>query len=152
MEEGTMAETIRPDESAVSAIQATPVSASLARLREQVMPILEAVKHEYAGRFQPGYPVLVDSVERGGFFGIALDPGYGLYFVSDGERLYAELEYISERGDALADASKEKFAGKPVFERIEVQPGWPVRWYRDLVARLLARWNTRQTRLFMTDS
>jgi hypothetical protein len=125
---------------------------ALAKLRAVIMPILEAVKTTYNGRVQRGYPMIVDNVQRGGYFGIALDTGYGLYFSTDGERVWADLRYISERTDTLADGSTEKFAGKSVFERFEVEPFWPVHCYRDIVVLLLARWNMRQSLIFAVDS
>jgi hypothetical protein len=125
---------------------------ALSQLRAVIMPMLEAVKKTYTGRVQTGYPMIVDNVQRGGYFGIALDTGYGLYFSTDGERVWADLRYISERTDTLADGSTEKFAGKPVFERFEVEPFWPARCYRDIVVLLLAHWNMRQSLIFRTDS
>lgn len=125
---------------------------ALSQLRAVIMPMLEAVKKTYSGRVQPGYPMLVDNVRRGGYFGIALDTGYGVYFSTEGTRLYADLQYLSERTDTLADASMEKFAARPVFERFEIELGWPAHYYRDIVAQLLARWNMKQTHIFRVDS
>jgi hypothetical protein len=65
---------VSPHDDPAAATPPVLATATLAELRDQIMPLLEAVQAAYTGRVQPGYPVLVDSVERGGFFGIALDP------------------------------------------------------------------------------
>ena len=82
----------------------------LNRIRDQVMPMLEAVEREYENRVRPGYPTMVDNVEHGGVFGINLDPGFGLYFMTDGQEIYAELHYVSLRTDTLSAANYENEA------------------------------------------
>ena len=86
-----MTEVIPDDNRFAKAPTTVPAIPTLPHLRALIMPILDAVKDEYTGHARRGYPLLIDSVERGGFFGIALSPDYGLYFVTDGDRLYAEL-------------------------------------------------------------
>jgi hypothetical protein len=126
--------------------------AELAALRLRVMPILNALKGEYEKRTRRGYPVIVDNVERAGVFGIDLDPGFGLYFMTDGTSLFAELHGTHLRTDALSSANAEKFAGRPEFTRFDIDATWEEHRYRDLISRLLSRWNTQQTRLYRVDS
>jgi len=63
----------------------------LKALRARMLPMFEAVAQEYASRVEPGYPIVFDSVEEGGYFGIHLDPGYGLYIMTDGESVFAQI-------------------------------------------------------------
>lgn len=126
--------------------------AHLQQIRDQVMPMLEAVRRQYENRVRPGYPTMVDNVERGGVFGINLDPGFGLYFMTDGQEVYAELHYVSLRTDTLSAANYEKFAGRPVQERHEIDLNGPFQQYRNLVSKLLNRWQTQQTFIYRVDS
>ena len=94
----------------------------LKRLQPVVTPMLEACAEQYADMGRPGYPQLVDTVERSGVFGINLDPGFGAYFMTDGESVYAEIHRVALRTDTLSAANYEKFSGSPVQERIELDP------------------------------
>src|SRR5690606_16055443 len=110
-------------------------------LRPVVMPMLEAFHERYTGRVRPGYPTLVDNVERGGVFGINLDPSFGAYFMTDGRSVFAEVHRISHRTDALSAANYEKFAGRPVHERIDLDlRGDIIRQARNVISRLLNAW------------
>jgi hypothetical protein len=126
--------------------------AELAALRLRVMPILTALKDEYEKRTARGYPVIVDNVERAGVFGIDLAPGFGLYFMTDGTSLFADLHGTRLRTDALSSANAEKFSGRPETERFDIDSTWEEHRFRDLISRLLSRWNTQQTRLYRVDS
>ena len=53
-------------------------------LKARSWPLLEATKNTYTGRMRPGYPVLVDNINPGGVFGLSLDPGFGVYFMTFG--------------------------------------------------------------------
>ena len=126
--------------------------AQLTRIRASVLPILQAINTEYAKRVRPGYPMIVDNVERGGVFGLNLDPGYGVYFMTDGTDVYAELHHVQGRTDALAAANVEKFSGRPVIARVEIAPDDNDLDYRNLVSRLLSEWNYQQLMINRVDS
>lgn len=124
----------------------------LAGVRATVLPILQAITAEYAARARPGYPRVVDNVQQGGVFGLNLDPGYGVYFMTDGDDVWAELHTIHLRTDALSAANVERFAGRPEIERLDVAPNWTDLDYRNVVARLLSAWNYQQLMIFKVDS
>jgi hypothetical protein len=125
----------------------------LQQLRMVVMPMLEACRDEYAGRGRPGYPHLVDNVERGGVFGINLDPSFGAYFMTDGESVYAEIHRVALRTDTLSAANYEKFSGRPSQERVDLDlNGDLIRQSRNIISRLLNAWTQQQTFLFRVDS
>ena len=129
----------------------------LQQLRAVVMPMLEACHDEYQSRCRPSYPYVVDNIERGGVFGITLDPGFGAYFMTDGQDVYGEIHRVALRTDTLSAANYEKFSGRPVQERVELDltgdPGtlW-VRQCRNIISRLLNYWTQQQTNLFRVDS
>ena len=125
----------------------------LRQLRAVVMPMLAACRDEYAGRGRPGYPHLVDNIERGGVFGINLDPGFGAYFMTDGQSVYAELHRVALRTDTLSAANYEKFSGSPTQDRIDLDlSGDLIRQSRNVISRLLNAWTQQQTFLFRVDS
>jgi len=135
--------------------QAGTTSDVLARLnaiRATVLPILQAIQREYAARGREGYPKLVDNVERGGVFGLNLDPGYGVYFLTDGSDIWAELHHVSLRTDTLSAANVEKFGGEPAQTRRELGGDWTDLQYRNLVSELLSTWNYQQLMIFRVDS
>lgn len=146
---------IEPTPQQAVARDLTPEQAieQLQDLRFYVMPILEAFKEQYEGRVRPGYPTLVDNVEHGGVFGINLDPGFGVYFMTDGTSVYAELHRVSLRNDTLSAANYEKFAGRPVQQRIALDLEGDIGTQsRNIVSRLLNAWNTQQTFIYRVDS
>lgn len=126
--------------------------AELESIRARVLPLLEAVKHRYEGRVRGGYPTIINNVQRAGIFGLTLDSGFGIYFQTDGQHLFAEVHLTDQRTDTLSAANDEKFGGRPHIDRIDIDGSWDVHRYRDLVSRLLVRWNGQQTRTFRTDS
>lgn len=122
-------------------------------LRLVVMPMLEACHDQYSYMVRPGYPHIVDNIERGGVFGINLDPGFGAYFMTDGQSVYAEIHRVDLRTDTLSAANYEKFSGRPVQERIDLDfSGDLVRQARNVISRLLNAWTQQQTYLFRVDS
>lgn len=143
---------VEPDEATATAPTAAELVARLEAIRLRVMPILQAVQREYAGRVRAGHPRIVDNVQRGGIFGLNLDAGYSVYFMTDGSSLHAELHTVSHRGDTLSTANAEKFAGSPHVERREIDDTWTDHHYRNLVSELLNRWNYQQLRIFRVDS
>jgi hypothetical protein len=135
----------------------TPMSveeclALLESMRARIMPLLEATQTEYRGRVRNGYPRLVDNIPRGGVFGLSLDPGFGIYFMTDGERVFADLNFVSLRVDTLSAANREKFAGQPAGQRVELDAEWTDLQLRNLVAELVSRWNWQQTAIYRVDS
>jgi hypothetical protein len=155
---GVAAEVEQPADAAGAIVQAlaAPSPAELIErleaIRARVMPILEAARREYSGRVRAGHPVLIDNVARGGIFGMTLDPGWGVYIMTDGERLYAELHRVSLRSDTLSAANAEKFAGSPVIDQREIDESWNDHTYRNLVSELLSKWNYQQLRIYRVDS
>jgi hypothetical protein len=135
-----------------TAISPADLIVRLETIRQRVLPILEATKAAYAGRVRNGYPSIVDNVQRGGVFGLNLDPGFGIYFMTDGQTLFAEIQRVSQRSDTLSAANREKFAGAPVQERHDIDETWTDSQYRNLVSELINRWNTQQTVIYRVDS
>ncbi len=152
METGAGASVTVRDESEQQGADVVDPIAELERLRDRVLPILQAARQEYIGRVRTGYPMIVDNVRRGGIFGMHLDPGYGVFFMTDGERLFAELHFTSLRWDTLSAANAEKFAGKPVIEQYDIDSSWSEREARNLFAELLSKWNYQELRIYRTDS
>ncbi len=121
-------------------------------IRSRVLPILQATKDRYEGRVRRGYPTIIDNVQRGGIFGMTLDSGFGIYFQTDGQRLFAEVHVTHLRTDTLSAANAEKFGGEPYIDQIDIDGSWSTFRYRDLLSRLLVRWDGQQTRNYRTDS
>lgn len=126
--------------------------AALTQARNRVLPIMQQVVAEYEGRTQRGYPRVIDNVERGGVFGLTLDPGYAVYVLTDGTGIFAELHATHPRSDTLSSAQTEKFAGRPTITRMDVDESWNDRDYRNLISMLLNRWNYQQLRVYRVDS
>lgn len=125
----------------------------LKQLRMIVMPMLEACRDQYSNRGRPGYPHIIDNIERGGVFGINLDPGFGAYFMTDGSSVYAEIHRVALRTDTLSAANYEKFSGRPTQDRIDLDlSGDLIRQSRNVISRLLNAWAQQQTFLFRVDS
>jgi hypothetical protein len=124
----------------------------LEQIRVRVLPILQAIKTEYTGRTRSGYPAIIDNVRHGGVFGLNLDPGWAVYFMTDGASVFAELHRTSLRTDTLSMANVEKFAGAPEIERREIDETWDDRDFRNLVSELLHLWNYQQLRIYRVDS
>lgn len=122
-------------------------------LRASTMPILRAVKQEYENRARRGYPTLIDNVERGGVFGINFDPGFGIYFMTDGSRVFAELHRVDLRTEALSAANYEKFSGSPAQQEFPIDlDGDTATQARNLVSQLLHAWINQQTFKYRVDS
>ena len=122
----------------------------LSGLANRFEPMLEAVQREYRGRVPRGYPTISRDTSRGNY-GIQLDPNFSLYLVSDGEQLFAEFTYRSSRSDARSSASREKFSGMAIFDRRPIEPGLSDQELRNLLAELLARFNTQPGLIRITD-
>ena len=135
-----------------TAITSNDLITRLEAIRERVLPILEATKAAYVSRVRNGYPTIVDNVRRGGVFGLNLDPGFGVYFMTDGQTLFAEIHRVDHRWDALSAANNEKFAGANEQERHDIDETWTDVHFRNLISELLSRWNTQQTVIYRVDS
>jgi hypothetical protein len=138
-----------------AAEQDTSVLEAVARLNEiraTVMPILQEIEREYAQRVRPGYPKLIYNVARGGVFGLNLDPGYGVYFMTDGSDIWAEIHHVALRTDTLSAANTEKFGGEPAHVRRDIGADWTDLQYRNLISELLSAWNYQQLMIFKVDS
>jgi hypothetical protein len=123
----------------------------LTSTRDQILPMLRFVAEEYRHRVPEGYPVVLDSPDRG-VVGIELDSSYALYFVTDGEHLMADLYYRSPRHDARSSASREKFGGAPFQDRRSLGVSVSDQTVRNLLAELKSRWNFQPSLIHMTDT
>ncbi len=126
--------------------------ADLERLRVRVMPMLREVARNYETRTEEGYPVVMDNVEFGGYFGLMLDPAYGLYFLTDGQQLFAQINMVGWRNDVRSSANKEKFAGLPFGGVRPVPADLTDQQLRNLIAELLSHWNMQPLFIHHTDS
>ena len=120
-------------------------------VRDRLMPMLRLATEQYRHRVPPGYPTVIDAVERG-IVGLELDPGFALYVVSDGEQLFADFSYRAHRYDVCSSASREKFAGLPVDDRRPLAAAVSDQALRNLVAELMSRWNSQPGILYVSDS
>ncbi len=113
--------------------------------------MLRIVAEEYRHRVPEGYPVVVDSPDRG-VVGIELDASYALYFVTDGEQLLADLYYRSPRIDARSSASRAKFSGAPFQDRRRLGASVSDQTARNLIAELKSRWNFQPMLIHISDT
>lgn len=124
----------------------------LRTLRDRLLPMLQIVGAEYDTRTEPGYPVVFDNVENGGYFGINLDPGYGLYIMTDGQQIVAQLNIIAWRTDVRSSANKEKFASLPFDGVRPVNNEMSDGQLRNLISELLSHWNRQPLNIRTSDS
>lgn len=124
----------------------------LRTLRDRLLPMLTIVGAEYDTRTEPGYPVIFDNVEEGGYFGVNLDPGYGLYIMTDGQQIVAQLNIIGWRTDVRSSANKEKFASLPFDGVRPVSNEMSDDQLRNLISELLSHWNKQPLIIRTTDS
>jgi hypothetical protein len=123
----------------------------LAQVRERMLPMLRLVAEEYQPRVPEGYPIVVDSVENG-VIGIEIDPSYALYVTSDGNQLFADYYVRSSRFDARSSASREKFAGSPLYDSRPFSPYTTDLELRNMIAELMARHNYQPGLIHISDS
>ncbi len=124
----------------------------LRTLRDRLLPMLQVVGAEYDTRTEPGYPVIFDNVEDGGYFGVNLDPGYGLYIMTDGQQIIAQLNIIAWRTDVRSSANKEKFASLPFDGVRPVSNEMSDGQLRNLISELLSHWNRQPLNIRISDS
>ena len=147
------AQELAPAETSTALMTVEDCIGQLQQLRAVVMPMIEACRDEYQDRCRPRHPYVIDNIERGGVFGINLDPGFGAYFMTDGQDVYGEIHRVDLRTDTLSAANYEKFSGRPALERIDLDlTGDLIRQSRNIISRLLSYWNQQQTNLFRVDS
>jgi hypothetical protein len=123
----------------------------LEQVRNRLLPMLQLVAEQYRPRVAEGYPVVVDAVPQG-LVGLEIDPNYALYITSDGGQLYADFYYRSSRNDVRSSASREKFAGSPVYDRRPISPALTDVQLRNMVAELITRHNFQPGLVHITDS
>jgi hypothetical protein len=134
------------------AAQSSDALAELGALRTRMLPMFQVLAEEYRTRTDPGYPVVVDSVDVGGYFGIILDPMYGLYIMTDGERVFAQISMVGWRTDVRSSANKEKFTSLPFEGERPVSSAMSDGQLRNLISELLSYWNTQPLMIHITDS
>ena len=123
----------------------------LEQVRNRLLPMLHLVADQYRPRVAEGYPVIVDAVPQG-LIGLEIDPNYALYITSDGEQLFADYYYRSSRNDVRSSASREKFAGSPVYDRRPISPALTDVQLRNMVAELMTRHNYQPGLVHISDS
>lgn len=123
----------------------------LASVRDRILPMLRLAAQEYGHRTPDGYPVVVDAPESG-TVGLELDPNFALYFVTDGDQLYADYYHRSARNDARSSASREKYGGLPFPDRRPLEPGVSDQALRNMIAELMSHWNFQPGIIHITDS
>jgi hypothetical protein len=123
----------------------------LEQLRQRVIPMLRLVAAEYEHRVPEDYPIVVDSVANG-LVGIEIDPSYALYFTADGVQLFADFYWRSSRYDARTSASREKFAGSPLYDRRPISSSISDLALRNLIAELMSRYNFQPGLIHISDS
>ena len=123
----------------------------LEQARNRLLPMLHLVAEQYRPRVPEGYPVVVDAVPQG-LIGLEIDPNYALYIASDGGQLYADYYYRSSRNDVRSSASREKFAGSPVYDRRPISPALTDVQLRNMVAELMTRHNYQPGLVHISDS
>jgi len=124
----------------------------LRALRDRMLPMFRAVVREYETRTPEGYPIVFDTVEDAGCFGIHLDPRYGLDILTDGEEVFAQLNIVGWRTDARSSAQKEKFGALPFEGLRPVRTTMSDGLLRNLVSELLSFFNTQPLLINVTDS
>ncbi|HET9014487.1 MAG TPA: hypothetical protein VFN57_02750 [Thermomicrobiaceae bacterium] len=126
--------------------------AELRALRDRMLPMFQVVARDYETRTPNGYPIVFDTVEDAGCFGIHLDPRYGLDILTDGEAVFAQLNIVGWRTDARSSAQKEKFAALPFEGLRRLNGSMSDGLLRNLISELLAFYNTQPLMINITDS
>ncbi len=123
----------------------------VAQVRDRLLPMLAFAAEEYRHRTPPGYPIVVDAVDRG-MVGLELDASYALYVVADSDGLYADMYRQSPRNDTRSSASRQKHAGLPFHDRRPLDPNVSDQSLRNLIAELMSLWNFQPGIIHITDS
>ncbi|MDP9369541.1 MAG: hypothetical protein M3Q03_14900, partial [Chloroflexota bacterium] len=112
----------------------------LAQIRDRLLPMLAFAAEEYQHRTPPGYPVVVDAVDRG-VVGLELDASYALYIVAESDGLYADMYRQSPRNDTRSSASRQKYGGLPFPDRRPIDANVSDQSLRNLIAEMMSLWN-----------
>jgi hypothetical protein len=123
----------------------------LQQVRDRVIPMLHLVAEEYRPRVAEGYPIVVDSVQDG-LVGLEIDPNYALYFATDGNELFTDVYFRSSRNDVRSSAMREKFSGRPIYDRRPLSPSITDVQLRNLIAELMMRHNYQPGLVHISDS
>jgi hypothetical protein len=124
----------------------------LRSLRDRMVPMFEALVEEWDNRTEQGFPVIYDNVESAGYFGINLDPGYGLFIMIEDGQIMAQLNVIAWRTDVRSAANREKFSSLPTGGLKPVSPAMTDNELRNLISELIAHWNVQPLVIRVTDS
>jgi hypothetical protein len=119
-------------------------------IRNRIIPMMELAAENYTDRTAPGYPVIVDEVERG-TVGLELDPNFALYITSDGETLSAEVYRRLSRTDNRANAGRQKYGGAPLSDRRPLSADVDDQTLRNLIAELQSYVNFQPGFMFISD-
>ena len=84
--------------------------------------------------------------------GIEIDPNYALYLTVEGDQAFADFYWRSARYDARTSASREKFAGSPLYDRRPLSPSITDVELRNLIAELMSRFNSQSGLIHISDS
>jgi hypothetical protein len=123
----------------------------LQQVRDRVIPMLRLVADEYRPRVAEGYPIVIDSVQDG-LVGLEIDPNYALYFATDGNELFTDVYFRSSRNDVRSSAMREKFSGRPIYDRRPLSPSITDVQLRNLIAELMMRHNYQPGLVHISDS
>jgi hypothetical protein len=124
----------------------------LRSLRDRMIPMFEALSEEWENRTEAGFPVIYDNVDSAGYFGINLDPGYGLFILIEDGQIYAQLNVIAWRTDVRSSANQEKFSSLPAGGLKPVGPEMTDNELRNLISEMIAHWNIQPLVIRVTDS
>jgi hypothetical protein len=124
--------------------------ATLAGIRDRMLPMLELAADRYRGRVPEGYPNVVDTVDSG-VIGLEIEPSYALYITSDGTGVWADIYRRNPRTDNRASASREKFGGMPFNDQRPLRADVSDQELRNLIAELMADFNWYPNLINTTD-
>lgn len=119
-------------------------------IRDRILPMMEHAAEQYRDRVAPGYPVIVDEVDRG-TVGIELDPNFALYITSDGQGLSAEVYRRLSRTDNRANAGRQKYGGAPLSDRRPLPADVDDQTLRNLIAELKNYLNGQPGYLYISE-
>lgn len=123
----------------------------LTSLRDRFLPMAQLVAVEYADRVPAGYPLVVDTPERGAI-GLELDGNHAVYLTSDGDAVWADLYIRQPRNDTRGGASRARFGGTPRNERRPITAETTDYELRNLVSELMTRYNFQPGIIHITET
>jgi hypothetical protein len=105
----------------------------------------------FGGGVGVGFGIVIDSVQDG-LVGLEIDPNYALYFATDGNELFTDVYFRSSRNDVRSSAMREKFSGRPIYDRRPLSPSITDVQLRNLIAELMMRHNYQPGLVHISDS